>query len=121
MYEYIHFKQNQNSHNFSKPQLKVNIISKSKQKSDKPKMRDNVRKSQMEFRKFCAKQLPFSNLGLKAFANVVNLNDSLKQELNALKAKYVNVFSLDKNKSLHLIKASEDLTEAKEIIENQTQ
>jgi len=116
-----HSNLNQNPHQtHSKNQPKVNLISKPKQKSDKQKARDNVRKSQYEFRKFCARQLPFSSLGSKAFASTVNVNNSLKQELTALKAKQ-QVFSLDKNQaSIDIIKTSEDLTEAKENIENQT-
>ena len=115
-------KVNQNPQTISRTQPKVNLISKPKQKSINQKARDNIRKSQYEFRKFCARQLPFSNLGPKAFSNIVNLNYSLKQELNALKAKHVNFTRVDKNKvSFELIKTSEELNEAKQTIQNQSQ
>lgn len=109
-----------NPHSNFKIQPQINVISKPKHKSNKQKERDNERKSKYEFRKFCARQLPFSNLGSKAFASVVNLNNSLKQEINALKTKHN--FSYNKTQSNdHLIKLTKDLTKAELTIENQAQ
>ena len=64
---------------------------KQNQKSSKQTQRDMIRKTDFHIRKYLARQLPFSNIGVTAFHDAVNTTGLLKDEIQNLKLKVLRL------------------------------